>query len=43
MGGEALKAANNWTYKSSARRLHDALQHGLSISGNGKTPKANEQ
>ncbi|MBI5953968.1 MAG: glycosyltransferase [Chloroflexi bacterium] len=43
MSGEALKAANNWTYKSSAKRLNDALRYGLSISKNGKTPKVNDQ
>jgi glycosyltransferase involved in cell wall biosynthesis len=43
MSGEALKSAHNWTYKSSAKRLNDALRYGLSISKNGKTPKVNDQ
>lgn len=43
MSGEAFKAANNWTYKSSAKRLSDALRYGLSISRDGKTPKVNNQ
>jgi glycosyltransferase involved in cell wall biosynthesis len=30
MGERALKAASNWTYRSSAKRLSNALQYGLS-------------
>jgi len=32
MGEKSLNAANNWTYKASAKKLSNALQHGLSTS-----------
>jgi glycosyltransferase involved in cell wall biosynthesis len=41
MGEKSLKAASNWTYKSSAKRLSNALQYGLSMYCKGKVPETN--
>ncbi len=41
MGEKSLNAANNWTYKTSAKKLSNALQYGLSISRKDKMPETN--
>jgi glycosyltransferase involved in cell wall biosynthesis len=41
MGEKSLNAANNWTYKASAKKLSNALQHGLSTSRKDKMAETN--